>query len=85
MSEEGLAALVVLGKEAGGHSLEAGAILWSDGVPAFRLAEVQVVDTVEVHVLSVPGKCGFPHAKVQVGRVDPLNGNFVVFADVVED
>lgn len=31
---------------------------------------MQVVDAVEVHVLSVPGKCGLPHAKVQVGSVD---------------
>ena len=41
--------------------------------PGLRLAEVQVVDAVEVHVLCVPGKRGLPHAKVQVGRVDALN------------
>lgn len=64
MSEEGLAALVVLGEEAGGHSLETGSVLGRNGVPALGLAEVQVIDAVEVHVLRVPGECGFPHAKV---------------------
>jgi len=34
---------------------------------------VEVVDAVEVHVLSVPGKCGLPHPKVHVGSVDPLD------------
>lgn len=30
---------------------------------------MQVVDAVEIHVLSVPSKGGLPHAKVQVGSV----------------
>lgn len=34
---------------------------------------MQVVNAVEVHVLSVPGEGGLPHAKVEVGRVDALN------------
>ena len=34
---------------------------------------MQVVDAVEIHVFSMPGKGGLPHAKVQVGSVDSLN------------
>lgn len=34
---------------------------------------MQVVDAVQVHVLGVPGKRTLPHAKVQVGRVDPFD------------
>ena len=34
---------------------------------------MQVVDTVEVHVLCVPGEGGLPHAKVHVGGVHPLD------------
>lgn len=37
------------------------------------MSEVQVVDAVEVHVLSVPGKGRLPHAKVQVGSVNTLD------------
>jgi hypothetical protein len=85
VSEEGLAALVMLRKEAGGHSLEASTVLGSDCVPALGLPKVQVVDAVEVHVLRVPRKGGFPHAEVQVGGVHSFNGDFVVFADVIED
>ncbi len=42
--------------------------------PGLWLAEMQVVvDAVEVHVLRVPGEGGFPHAEVQVWRVDALD------------
>lgn len=41
--------------------------------PWLGLSEVQVVNAVEVHVLSVPGEGGLPHAKVEVGGVDALN------------
>ena len=34
---------------------------------------MEVVDTVEIHVLCVPGEGGLPHAKVQVGSVHPLD------------
>lgn len=37
--------------------------------PGLGLSKMQVVDAVEVHVLSVPGKCGLPHAKVHIGGV----------------
>lgn len=36
---------------------------------------MQVVDAVEVHVLRVPGKCGLPHAKVEVRSVDTLDND----------
>ena len=36
---------------------------------------MQVVDTVEVHVLGVPCKGGLPHAKIQVGCINSLNGD----------
>lgn len=36
---------------------------------------MQIVDAVEVHVLSVPCKCGLPHAEVEVGSVDTLDND----------
>lgn len=44
-------------------------------LPGLRLSEVQVVDAVEIHVLSVPGKGRLPHAEVQVRGVDTLDGD----------
>lgn len=44
-------------------------------LPGLGLSKVQVVDAVEVHVLRVPSKCGLPHAKIQVGCIDALNGD----------
>lgn len=43
--------------------------------PGLWLPKVKVVDAVEVHVLSVPGKGGLPHAKIQVRCVDSFNDN----------
>lgn len=36
---------------------------------------MQVVDTIEVHVLSVPCKGGLPHAEIQVGCINTLNSD----------
>lgn len=42
-------------------------------VPGLGLSKVQVVDTVEIHVLCVPCKGAFPHAKIEVWSVDSLD------------
>ena len=47
-------------------------------VPEFRLSEVKVVDTVQVHVLGVPGKGRLPAAEVKVGRVHAVYLDSVV-------
>jgi len=39
---------------------------------------MHVVDAVEIHVFSVPGKSGFPHAKIQVSCVHSFNSNAAV-------
>ena len=46
---------------------------------------MEVVDTVEIHVFSVPGEGGLPHAKVQVGRVHPLDGDAIHMLHRVQD
>ena len=46
--------------------------------PEFGGSEVEVVDGVEVHVLSVPGKGGLPHPEVEVGGVDSRNSHSVL-------
>lgn len=51
----------------------------------FVTPPVRAVSPVQVHVLSVPGKGSFPHPKVQVGSVDPIDANAVVLVDVVQD
>lgn len=35
---------------------------------------MQVINTVEIHVLSVPSKGSFPHAKIQVRSIHSFNG-----------
>lgn len=42
-------------------------------VPGLWLPKVQIVNAVQIHVLCVPGKGTFPHAKVQVWCVDSFN------------
>ena len=39
----------------------------------------------QVHVLGVPGKCGLPTAKVEVGRVHSVDLDAIIFLNVVED
>lgn len=46
---------------------------------------MEVVDAVKIHVFSVPGKGGFPHAKVQVWSVDPLDGDTTVLFNHIQD
>ena len=53
--------------------------------PGLGLSEVQVVDAVEVHVFSVPGKCCFPHAKVQVRCVHSLNSDPTLPLHCIQD
>jgi hypothetical protein len=44
---------------------------------------MQIIYGMQVHVLSVPRKCGLPHAKVEVGRVDTVNLDVVVLVHPV--
>ena len=46
---------------------------------------MQVVDTVEVHVLCVPGERGLPHAEVQVWGVYALDGDAALVLHRVQD
>lgn len=79
-------AALVAGREIRvGHALELAAVRRRNGVPGFRLAKVQEIDRVEIHVLGVPGERRFPHAKVQVGRVDAVDLDAVVVVHVVEN
>ena len=39
----------------------------------------------QVHVLGVPGKCGLPTAKVEVGRVHSVDLDAIIFLNVIED
>lgn len=44
-------------------------------LPWFWLSKVQVIDTIEIHVLCVPGKSRLPHAEIQVGCIYTLDGD----------
>lgn len=46
---------------------------------------MKVINAVEVHVLCVPSERGLPHAKVQVGRVHPLDGDATLVLHRVQD
>ena len=67
------------------QALKPFSVLRWDGVPEFRSPKVEVVDAVQVHVLSVPSKCGFPAAKIQIGRVHSIDLNAIVFLHIVQD
>lgn len=43
--------------------------------PGLWLPKMQVVDTVEIHVLCMPGECCLPHPEVEVGGVHPFYDN----------
>lgn len=44
-------------------------------VPGLRLSKVQVVDAIQIHVLSMPRKRTLPHPKIQVRRVNSFDFN----------
>jgi len=44
-------------------------------LPGFGLPKMQVVDTVEIHVLCMPSKRCLPHPKVEVGSVYTFYNN----------
>lgn len=46
---------------------------------------MKVVDAVQVHIFCVPGEGCFPHAKVEIWSVDPLDGHTTVLLDDVQD
>merc|ERR1711971_1426682 len=53
------------------HLLQLIAKLWRNTVPGLWGSPMDIVDTVQVHVLNMPAEGGLPHAKVEVGQVDP--------------
>ena len=46
---------------------------------------MEVVDAVQVHIFSVPGEGGLPHAKVKIWSVNPLDGYATVLLDNIQD
>lgn len=46
---------------------------------------MEVVDAVQVHIFSVPGEGGLPHAKVKIRSVNPLDGYAAVLLDNIQD
>lgn len=46
---------------------------------------MQVIDAVEVHVLSVPRKGSLPHTKIQVGCINTLNGDSTVMFHSIQN
>lgn len=46
---------------------------------------MEVVDAVQVHIFSVPGEGGLPHAKVKIRSVNPLDGHTTVLLDNIQD
>lgn len=52
--------------------------------PGLGLSKVQVVDAVEIHVLSVPSERGLPHAKIEVRSVDTLNDDATLLLNHIQ-
>ena len=63
------------------HGFESASVTLRNGIPELRLAEVQVVDGIQVHVLYMPRKGSFPHSKVKIGRVHTRNFNLKLVAN----
>lgn len=85
MTQIRIAAFVTSRKIGMGHSLEFPTVRRWNSVPGFRLAKMQEINGVEIHVLGVPGERGFPHAEIEIGRVDAVDLDAVVVVDVVEN
>lgn len=59
---------------------------WFDlPIPALWFTEMKVIDAVEVHVFSVPRKGTLPHAEVEVGCVDSIDADAIVFFHKVKN
>lgn len=54
-------------------------------VPGLWLSKVQVVDTVQIHVLSVPREGALPHPKIEVWCVDSFNFDPTVILHCVQN
>ena len=85
MAEVGGALLVQKGEQPLGDALETSCISGRDGVPKLGLSVMQIIDGVEVHVLSVPSESRLPHSEVQVSCVHPADLHVVIFVDPVQD
>lgn len=60
-------------------------MLWRYSIPGFWCPKVNVVYTVQIHVLRMPSKCCFPHAKVQVGSINTFDLNAIVFTNKIKN
>ena len=56
-----------------------------DTIPGFGSAEMEIVDTVQVHVLSVPGECSLPHTKIKIRSVHTLDRNAQIFIHAIQN
>ena len=50
-------------------TFKSSSMFWWNTVPRLWRSKVQIIDTVQIHVLCMPCKSGFPHPKVQICRV----------------
>ena len=84
MAEVGGALLVQKREQPLGDAFKTPCISGRDRVPELGLSVVQIVDGVEVHVLSVPCESRLPHSEVQVSCVHPADLHVVIFVDPVQ-
>jgi hypothetical protein len=52
------------------NGVEAFSVTRPDAIPALRRPKVQVIDTIQLHVLRMPSEEGLPHPEVQVRLCD---------------
>lgn len=51
----------------------------------FGRSKMDVIDAIQVHVLSMPRERRFPHTEVEIGSIDPFNLYAVLFIDTIQD
>ena len=64
---EGMSYIHVEGKLSHKYTLNGYCVQY---IPYFRCSKVEIVDGIEIHILSVPGKGSLPHSDVEIRRVD---------------
>merc|ERR1719232_316845 len=85
VSQVGRAILFHLREQAVSESFEPPDVGRGDAVPELGRPGVEIIDTVEIHVLRVPGEGCLPAAEIEIGRVDTIDLDSVVLLNVIED
>ena len=85
MSQISWAIFNQIGKKSHCHAFKTTSKFGWNCVPKLRFSVVQIIDWMQIHVLSMPSKSGFPHAEIHVSCINALNFNIVILINPIKD